>query len=535
RSFSLRGRLEARDSVGSQIRILDRWIRVPVPSRPVVKPPLGADEQELGAWSWMELKVDDPGAATPVATRIDAYAKPSWTVKGTVTAVIRDGGRTTMYVDGFPIELDAHTDVEEEAGGLFAELFGELKSDDMIGDDPTYRQIGSRVFLSGSLRPIARVENSFSLASGGEDLFGVGEPSARVEMMSVLPVGAKLFAQAQLRGRYELYRSEDALGDEVSSEPELHLRQLFLSVPSLFDLPVGLTAGKLRVRDHREFLFDEYLDGLRFFAYPFQPVVLEVSFFTPVVPLRDRLEAWQDLLAQVRWFGGEDWRANVYVLRRWDSDVGRGRNVRYYGASLDGEHEFMKLWGNAALLRGEDKRRRQEAYAFDTGLALRARSWPLRPGVSLSFAKGSGERDGDGASQEFRQTGYEDNSSRVWGLTSFRHFGEVLDPELSNIEIATATLGFSTPSQFSLDLAGHKYWLVEPSDKLDQTDLETPDEPLTGESRDLGYGGELVLGLRDFAPGAHFTSKLGVFVPGEAFEDPADAAWVLKLEFRLDF
>ncbi|MEZ4416593.1 MAG: alginate export family protein [Gemmatimonadota bacterium] len=536
RSLSLRGPIEALDVEGSRLKVLGRWIRFGPDSTTFVPARQGASLAAFEQWEWMEVKLTELGTPEPVAARVDLYAKTSRTVKGTVTAVNRAAGRTVLYVNGFPIEITRETDVDDEAGGMFTELFGELKSEDLIGDDPGYRQIGSNLFVSGSLRPIAQVQSSFSLAENSDDVFGIGEPSARAEMMAVLPGGAKLFAQGQLRTRYELYRTEDVLADEVSTDPEVQLRQLYVSAPSLLDLPIGVTAGKQRVRDNREFLFDEYLDGLRVYAYPLQPLVLEASFFAPVVPLRDRYETWKDLLLQARWFVGDDWRTNVYMLRRSDTDEARGRNVRYYGASLEGKHDFLKVWGNGALLRGEDKGRAQDAYAWDVGVALRARHLALQPGVSLSRAKGSGDRDGgDATSNEFRQSGYHDNSSRVWGLASFRHFGEALDPELSNLNIVTASVGIRTASRFSLDLVGHQYWLVELTDQLDNVDLETSDTPLSGGSYDVGYGADVVLALRDVFPGTHFTYKLGAFVPGDAFENSAGLAWLHKLEFRIDF
>ncbi|MEZ4422013.1 MAG: alginate export family protein [Gemmatimonadota bacterium] len=530
--LSLRGPIEAVDPADGRVRVLGRWILVSPEVTRVVpeRTALALSAFEIG--EWVEIRLVDAGAQPWTARRVELYAKRTRTIEGTTGRVVRGPDGTILDVGGIPVKLSRATDVDEEAGGMFAELFGEMKADDMIGDDPGYRQVGHHLFFSGSVRPIARVERGFGLAAGADDIFSVGEPSIRLEGMAVLPEGMRLFAQGQIRSRYELYRSSDAHADDVANAPELQMRQLFLSAPSLAGAPLGVTVGKQRVRDTREFLFDEYLDGIRLYAYPLQPLVLEASFFTPVLPLRERYETWRDLLLQARWFPNDDWRAAVYALRRWDSDPERGRNVRYYGGSLEGEHDALRVWALGALLRGSDKGREQRAWAWDTGLALRARHLALQPGISLSLARGSGETAGG---TEFRQSGYHDNSSRVWGLASFNHYGEALDPELTNLEVATASVGIRHGSRTSLDLVAHRYRLVQPTDELDTIGLDVADEPLTGESLDVGHGVDGILAVRDLLPGIHFTYKLGVFLSGHAFVDTADPAWLHKLELRIDF
>ena len=531
RSLSLRGPLEAVDAAGGVIRLLGRWVRV-IPGTTDFIPEMEASIGDLRLGEPVEIKASWTDDGALVAHRLQTGAKASLKVKGTLQGIEPHEEDGTLWLSGIPILLNQGTDWIETDNGLFTELFGVLKADESLGDDGGYHQLGSRVLLSGSLRPIVRVRDN-SLDGVAPDRRGVSEPSARLEMLVTLP-GVNLFAQGRVRSPYEFYRS----GDEPESgagSAEWELRQLYLSARSPFGLPVGFTVGKQRVRDNREFLFDDYLDGVRFYAYPLAPLVLEASFFWPVVPRRDKFETWRDVLLQARLFPAEDWRATVYSLTRHDDDLSRGRNVRYYGASMEGKHGFFKLWGNGALLRGEDKGRVQEAWAWDGGVGLRARGLPLRPGVSFSVARGSGDADkGDGVSREFRQPGYEDNSSRVWGIGSFRHFGEALDPELSNIEVVTASVGFRTRERLSVDFVGHRYRLLAQADELEDVALHIPSELIEG-VHFLGSGADLIVAMRDFLPGVHFTYKAGVFIPGSAFELGTPRAWVHKVEFRVDF
>lgn len=529
RRLTLRGPLQAVDVALGRIRLLDRWIRV-VPGRTEMVPEAEATLAELSPGEPVEVKVRD-GTADPLEAReVERGAKTSSKVKGTFHGFRRRDGRAVLVVGGLEIDVRPHTDWVEADHGLRSELFGVLKSDEIIGEEGGYRRVGSHLFASGSLRPIARVEDT-SLDEDDPDRRGIGEPSARLELLATLP-GVEVFAQGRVRSRYEFYHTGGGTHAEAA---EWEMRQLYVSARSLFGLPVGMTLGKQRVRDHREFLFDEYLDGARIYAYALEPLVLEASYFWPVAPRKEKYESWRDLLLQARLFPGEDWRASAYTLRRSDSSE-RGRDVRYWGASLEGKHRFLRVWGNGALLRGEDKGRRQEAWAWDAGIGLRARGWPLRPGVSLSAARGSGDDEGgDGVSREFRQPGYEDNSSRVWGLGSFRHFGEALDPELSNLEVLTATVGVRTASRFSVDLVGHRYALNRPADELEDVALEMSSSELREGVRALGHGVDAVLVLRDLVPGVHFTYKGGVFLPGRAFEAGTPRAWIHKFELRADF
>ena len=79
---------------------------------------------------------------------------------------------------------------------------------------------------------------------------------------------------------------------------------------------------------------------------------------------------------------------------------------------------------------------------------------PIR--LIAAYAWGSGEQgnDRDGT---FRQTGLQDNDAVLSGVTSFRYYGELLDPELANLHILTAGIGGRLSRNVSLELVGHRY------------------------------------------------------------------------------
>src|SRR6185503_11368511 len=108
----------------------------------------------------------------------------------------------------------------------------------------------------------------------------------------------------------------------------------------------------------------------------------------------------------------------------------------------------------------------------------------VRPGLTPAYALGSEDRRGDAFSQEFRQTGYEDNTGRFGGFSSFQYYGEVLDPELANIEVMTVGASVRFGYAASVDLVAHNYRQHRP--KQDMRAALVPQSPPDGSSRDLG-------------------------------------------------
>jgi len=542
RSLSLRGRIEAIEADRSFLEILGVRVRLDSLDTEVEaeggRQSLVSLSPTLAPGAWVEVKAKVEGDGW-VARSVNTYdVKPAATIKGTIAEVRanQDSGYVVV-LEGVPINISQATDFATDQDDLIDELFGELKSDDELGEDSGYRlAIGSRVFVSGSIRSSGRLEDSFSLQEKADDYFGVGEPSARLEVLGILGPHAKVFAQLQTGASYELYRSDDAAASAPANSPQTRLRQFYVAWDQIAGRPAGLVAGKLRAKDEREFLFDEYLDGLRLYAYGLRPLVLEASVFWPVAPLKDRFQSWRDVLLQARVYPNDDWHARAFTLVRFDQDTTRNRDSRYVGVAVDGRQGPLKTWGSITALRGQDKGRAQKAYAWDLGLSARARALPGDPSVMAGVAVGTGDRDPDDeVSNDFRQTGYQDNSSRLWGLASFKHFGEVVDPELTNLRIASIGVGLRPHEDFSIDLVAHRYRQDRLSTELDQTELRVGDDVLDGEVGEVGTEFDLIMGAKELFGSLALSYKLGAFVPGKGFDQDMPPAILHRLEFRLDF
>jgi alginate production protein len=155
---------------------------------------------------------------------------------------------------------------------------------------------------------------------------------------------------------------------------------------------------------------------------------------------------------------------------------------------------------------------------------------PLRPALTAAYAFGSGDSHPDGRTDgAFRQTGLEGNEARWAGITRFKYDGELLDPELSNLAIATLGLGLRPTERSSLDLVAHHYRQATASTALRGTTLAA--DP-SGRSRQLGCELDLVVGY-DGVKGLEVTGVLSYFMPGQAFPQADGSVFArVKVEWQ---
>ena len=155
------------------------------------------------------------------------------------------------------------------------------------------------------------------------------------------------------------------------------------------------------------------------------------------------------------------------------------------------------------------------------------------PRFTLAYARGSGDANpSDANDHAFRQTGLHTNAPGFGGVQSFRGYGVLLDPELSNLAIVTAAAGISLFEASSLDLIYHYYRQIQPADTLRGARLSTV---LNGQDRDLGHGLDLVLAVEEWER-LHFEISLSTLRTGAAFgAQRGQWAWGAFAELRFAF
>ena len=122
-------------------------------------------------------------------------------------------------------------------------------------------------------------------------------------------------------------------------------------------------------------------------------------------------------------------------------------------------------------------------------------------------------------------------AGRFGGVTSFRYYGELADPELSNLRIVSVGAGFRPTSASSVDLVFHDYRQVQAAPFLRNAGLDA--RPM-GLSPELGREADLVLGIRELRS-VRIELTVAAFVAGPAFPDDTERALASHLQFDLSF
>jgi hypothetical protein len=324
---------------------------------------------------------------------------------------------------------------------------------------------------------------------------------------------------------------------EDTDRTHLEIQEAFLLFKAHPDGRLLFQMGRQRFSDARQWLYDETLDALRLiYLRPTGALDLSASRSDRPDLLND------DPVDRVRYYAAavnaalgdrdEDGDANVeiagHILARHDASDAR---MLFLGLHAGGESfEDTESWLSVAHVRGREASRRVRATGFDVG-ATHTPDWPLSPSFSVGVAFGPGDDSPeDGVDEGFRQTGLHNNEGEFNGVQSFKYYGELFDPELSNLAIVTYGVGLRPTAHSSVDLVYHRYRQHRAADE--QSDVGVDADP-DGQSRDLGSEVDLIVG---FAGDRHVEWKavLGYFIPGAAFPDLSHGVLV-SLEVQYQF
>ena len=389
------------------------------------------------------------------------------------------------------------------------------------------------------------------------------------EITPSLRFGAWAYVDFDYKGDYDLARRSDdnrlsvdpETGFSLAYTPDPHF-QLYLGLEAIrftfIDPPAGRESSPLRVKvskldmvlgdviegfsiqvgrqrfeDEREWFVDETMDGVRVhfrrnrFASELS-ISQELLFDEDLLNSQTRTNINNYLLV-ARYAPNEETEAGLYWLTRDDTSA-RKQDLHFLGLqAFGGWNSSTTFWMNAAYAMGESDRGKISGWGIDIGA-----SYLLEPvsklSLSAGFAFGSGDDDPlDNVDHGFRQTGNHDNNAKFNGVTSFRYYGELFRPSVSNIMITTLGGGFRPTPHSSIDLVYHYYRQHHADTELSSALLVDP----TGSNTDLGHELDLVVGISEIEHWK-FELVLGVLLPGQAFEGE-DSAYFGSFEFSYDY
>jgi len=300
------------------------------------------------------------------------------------------------------------------------------------------------------------------------------------------------------------------------------------------DLPIAAQIGRQRFDDAREWYYDEEIDGARFiwFSGPFE-VEYSVSAFLNDNHLRDEIT---NQFVAASWEYAPRSRVTLHIVDIVD-DSALDDSPFFVGLSTvgrwKGNEHAVRYWGQFSIVDGTDGPQEISGQAVDLGAALQWRKARLAPYVFAGYAWASGDDDTTGSSSdEYRQTGYQDNNDKVFGVASYRYYGELFRPELSNMHIWTGGVGVRPVDWFSVDLVYHKYYQDVSSPTIRDSRLRADPD---GNDVDLGQEVDLVFGFDKLWRRWDLEFVYGHFLPGDAFETTGDAAVFLALQVEMNF
>ena len=388
-------------------------------------------------------------------------------------------------------------------------------------------RFGNGIRLSKHLRLTSMMETRYtsednynledSEQEGREDLAA----SARARLI-LEPTGYGL--SGQLEVRYTHLRRKNERTDRLEAN-DTRLGESFIFLDDLFDKDFDLQAGRMDFDDRREWIYDQNLDGLRAY-WNMGGLVAE---FAVTTTLSDG-DLWDENTDNYMIYLTDRQRRYALWMVHRDTTRPYEQELSHFGVRAFGNwpkrHESWLEISGIHGRRDNDKGRADlGGWGVDIGTTRAiSRDWY----VTTSWAYGQGDDDnGDGSDRNFRQTGLQDNNAKFSGVTSFRYYGELVDPELANLHIGTLGLGYLISDTSSLDVVGHYYRQDKAARRLLGSDL---DKKANGVDRELGWEIDAILGLRP-VPAWDIEMVLGWFNPGKAFEE-ADQAWLGKVQLR---
>jgi len=368
----------------------------------------------------------------------------------------------------------------------------------------------------------------------------------QLELEAFYTLGEPLSVFLQVAGVWE----EDLLGNtfEEVSDTYLERGEMWLYSEDVLGSGVNLDVGRLDFEDDRRWWWDDELDAAR---VGYESETVEITLALAYELASDRSDrSWVDPEQErvLRWLSESSWDFHenhsfqlfllhqddhspteqvgdtVSVEREDDSDA----RLTWVGARQTGIFDFgsrgyLGYWLDTGLVRGHErviefedpvpgservaveevKRRDVSGWGVDAGL-----SWllplPYEPRVFAGYAHGS---------EEYRQSGVQDNEAGFGGVERFDSYGLLLQPELSNLGIVTVGAGLSLFRSSSLDLVYHHYRLYEKSEDLRDTELQFQ---LDGKHKELGHEIDLVLALEEWER-LEFTIAASVLRTSNAF------------------
>ncbi len=342
---------------------------------------------------------------------------------------------------------------------------------------------------------------------------------SRLGMKYQRDITGNLFFDADIRATHEY----DRYTGQSNSRAYVEVNRLSVEIPSLFNTLLSAKVGRMTFRDKQTWWYDNELDALKLF-HKETLLSWELSFAGRLSDERANagdqrvsLKGTKTVIAHLDYqyyyqhhlelFGvhennGQD-KYPLGAVVGFDNVITEYRKMSWLGARAHGEFDEQYFyWGNIAYVKGDAQNLgftnnadglsqvtsvnniSANGLGFDFGGLYKAHNY----GFGFSYAYGQGESGSQGL---FLQPSSSNNKGYILGKTRYRYYGEMLDPELSNIQILSLYAGTIAFENTYLEFNYHKYTQNIASAQLKSSNLITQ---TNGLSKDIGQGVDVIWG-----------------------------------------
>ena len=410
---------------------------------------------------------------------------------------------------------------------------------------------GRPLRIGGKIESENRYRRDFRLNDALEDDDFNVDIEFKLELLYTLADEIFVYVEGTIQAEADLY-AEDGVREESE---QLRRGQTWLYVDRLSDTDFSLQVGRQDFEDKREWWWDRSLDAVRLhYEQPeFQAEIglaEELGRISTDKKLSPEAKDITRFITRASWKWMKNQRLELFFLSQNDHSGGFtdgdllpesdedevDADLNWFGVRAMGRVKAKPLgrlyyWADYGLVQGNEsivdfddtatpgirvvddtERFNVDGWGFDVGVTLQSKR--DAPSYTLGYAYGSGDDDPtDGTDHAFRQTGLQDNNARFRGVESFRYYGELLQPELSNLQIVTASLGIPLLTKSSIEILYHYYRQVEAAPDLRGDDLRA--RPL-GIDRSIGSEIDVVVALEEWKQ-VDMEIVFGLFRSGSAF------------------
>ena len=530
----------------------------------------GLAPTELHHAQFLEVKgrITEKGSILAKQIELKEDLEDSQTIQilGTVTAAKSQADDSVNLT-----VLGISTTVSKEASEPATMLTRKL-DDKRPEDQFTLSVFEKPLTIGGELEADSSYDKDFEFDQDNDDVLTL-ELGAELEFLYQLSKNVAFFFEGKLTYEGDIH-AED--GDE-ESDTIIERGEMWLYLGRLFGSDFGLQIGRQAFQDEREWWWDEDLDAFRLY-YDSKFFQFEIGLAQELAKTasdENQLDPEEEDIMRILFNGkislSQSLRLDAFALYQHDYSKTENLNERlkednedeidsdivWLGLRASGEKEFdsigeINYWLDSAFVIGDETviefdddednlifvEKRNERDVEGWGVDLGA-SWltPFlwEPTITLGYAIGSGDKDERSSTDNaFRQTGLEDNNNKFNGVDRFRYYGELFRPELSNLQIWTASLGFPLLKNSSVEMVYHHYQQVKATDFLRDVSIDA-DLQDDNNNRHVGDELDIVIGIEEWK---HWEIEIigAIFWAGNAYGSlSGETAEVVALKVNYNF